>query len=74
MADKREIIMAKPTIEEFVNALVQFLNSKVAQDELPTGEDYNFDFEQDDGQLLIQLRIDESAFVIEGDNHVTKGY
>jgi len=50
------------TVEDFVTDLVQFLNSKVAQAGLPIGEDYHFDFEQDDGQLLIQLRIDESAF------------
>ena len=50
------------TVEEFIAKLNQFLEGKVSQDALPVGQDYNFDWEHDNGNLYIKLRINESVF------------
>ena len=50
------------TIEEFINELTTFLDGKVAQDTLPIGQDYNFDWEHNNSNIYIQLSINESAF------------
>ena len=42
--------------------LTTFLDGKVAQDTLPIGQDYNFDWEHNNSNLYIQLSINESAF------------
>tara|TARA_R100000306_G_C4312046_1_gene110711 strand:+ start:234 stop:401 length:168 start_codon:yes stop_codon:yes gene_type:complete len=50
------------TVEEFIYKLVQFLQGEVSQDALPIGQDYNFEWEHDNGNLNIKLTINESAF------------
>jgi hypothetical protein len=50
------------TVEEFRTKLIQFLDNTVSQDALPIGQDYDFDWEHDTGNLYIKLRINESVF------------
>ena len=58
------------TIEEFIDSLNTFLAGKVSHVMLRSlgngyelsESDYNFDWEHDNGNLYIKLRINESVF------------